>query len=107
MAGCRVTCFGAPFYAGWGLTDDRQDIVRRKGGIPFEGLIAAAYQDYDHYFDAWTRAPVDVFTAADQLAFLLAHFQRHWRPGDRLAGVEMEARRHIAHAGRPRRAGAL
>ena len=23
LAGCKVTCFGMPFYAGWGLTDDR------------------------------------------------------------------------------------
>ncbi len=23
LAGCKVTCFGVPFYAGWGLTDDR------------------------------------------------------------------------------------
>ena len=80
MAGCRVTCFGAPFYAGWGLTDDRQEIARRQGGASLEGLIAAAYQDYSHYFDAWTRTPVDVFTAADQLDFLSAHFHRHWRP---------------------------
>ncbi len=80
MAGCRVTCFGAPFYAGWGLTDDRQQIERRKTGVTLEGLIAAAYQDYSHYFDAWTRESVDVFTASEQLAFLSAHFHRRQRP---------------------------
>jgi capsular polysaccharide export protein len=80
MAGCRVTCFGCPFYAGWGLTDDRQEVARRRAGVTLDGLIAAAYRDYSHYFDAWTREPVDVFTACEQLAFLAGHFHRRWRP---------------------------
>ena len=29
FAGKKVVCFGAPFYAGWGLTDDRQVIPHR------------------------------------------------------------------------------
>jgi len=29
LAGKQVVCFGAPFYAGWGLTDDRQPIPHR------------------------------------------------------------------------------
>lgn len=80
MAGCRVTCFGCPFYAGWGLTDDRQKVERRKGSVTLDGLIAAAYGNYSRYFDAWTRTPVDVFTAAEQLAFLTSHYHRHSRP---------------------------
>ena len=80
MAGCSVTCFGVPFYAGWGLTDDRQSIPRRDRKVDLPALVAAAYGAYSHYFDAWTRAPVDFFTAADQLRFLAAHFHGHHRP---------------------------
>lgn len=34
LAGRDVVCFGAPFYSGWGLTDDRMTIFRRKGATP-------------------------------------------------------------------------
>ncbi len=80
MAGCSVTCFGMPFYAGWGLTDDRQAIERRSRKADLPAVVAAAYGAYSHYFDAWTRASVDFFTAADQLRFLAAHFHQHSRP---------------------------
>lgn len=29
LAGKRVHCFGMPFYAGWGLTEDSQSCARR------------------------------------------------------------------------------
>ncbi len=80
MAGCSVTCFGVPFYAGWGLTDDRQAIARRGRKACLPEIVAAAYGAYSHYFDAWTRAPVDFFTAADQVRFLATHFHGHSRP---------------------------
>ena len=80
MAGCSVTCFGVPFYAGWGLTDDRQAIPRRGRKASLPAVVAAAYGGYSHYFDAWSRTPVDFFTAADQLRFLAAHFHGRNRP---------------------------
>jgi len=44
LAGCEVVCFGAPFYSGWGLTDDRMTVFRRKGATPsLEQLFAAVY----------------------------------------------------------------
>jgi capsular polysaccharide export protein len=70
LAGCRVSCFGMPFYAGWGLTDDRIACARRSALRSREELAAAVYLHYGRYFDAWHRTPVDVFTALDQLAFL-------------------------------------
>jgi capsular polysaccharide export protein len=80
MAGCRVTCFGVPFYAGWGLTDDRRAVARRGRKVTLGGLVAAAYLRYCRYFDAWTREPVDFATAAEQLAFLRDRFHANARP---------------------------
>lgn len=80
MAGCRVTCFGVPFYAGWGLTDDRRAIAGRGAGVALGELVAAAYLGYCRYFDAWSRTPVDFATAADQLRFLAGHFHGNSRP---------------------------
>lgn len=51
MAGCRVTCFGMPFYGGWGLTDDRVTCPRRGRGVDLETVFAALYFQYARYFD--------------------------------------------------------
>ncbi len=45
----EVHCFGIPFYAGWGLTQDRQKMPRRKKQRSLEELFAAAYLLYARY----------------------------------------------------------
>lgn len=44
-----VNCFGVPFYAGWGLTHDRQSVKRRTTRVTLASLFAAAYLCYTHY----------------------------------------------------------
>ena len=46
-----VTCFGAPFYSGWGLTDDRTPVVRRVQRRSLPELFHAAYLRYARYVD--------------------------------------------------------
>ncbi len=50
----RVTTAGSPFYAGWGLTDDRQPNPRRDRSLSLEALFAGAYLSYPRYFDPVT-----------------------------------------------------
>lgn len=57
MRGKKVTTLGAPFYAGWGLTDDRQPTPRRNRNLSVEALFAAAYLLYPLYFDPETGKP--------------------------------------------------
>jgi capsule polysaccharide export protein KpsC/LpsZ len=54
LRGIRVTVLGAPFYAGWGLTDDRHDTGRRNRKLTLEELFVGAYILYPHYFDPHT-----------------------------------------------------
>jgi capsular polysaccharide export protein len=70
LRGCTVRCFGMPFYAGWGLTNDDVQVARRQRRASLADVAAAALIRYSRYFDCWTRAPIDAVTAADQLAFL-------------------------------------
>jgi capsular polysaccharide export protein len=50
--GREVHCFGMPFYAGWGLTEDRLPAPpRRRGGSDRERLIHAALIAYPTYLD--------------------------------------------------------
>jgi capsular polysaccharide export protein len=68
----EVVCFGQPFYAGWGLTDDRKASAR--GAVSREQLFHAAYIRYCHYLDAWLRQPIAFETAVEQIAFLKQRF---------------------------------
>ncbi|MGC1954814.1 MAG: capsular polysaccharide biosynthesis protein, partial [Gammaproteobacteria bacterium] len=65
MLGKPVTCFGAPFYAGWGLTDDRISIPRRTRRRTLAQLFAAAYILYPCYIDPDTgkRAAIEQVVA--------------------------------------------
>ena len=42
-------CYGQPFYAGWGLTEDMLPIVRRTRHLPLDGLVAGALILYPTY----------------------------------------------------------
>lgn len=68
IQGVPVTCFGLPFYAGWGLTDDRMAIPRRQGRPDLVQLVAAAYVRYCRYVDPLTGQLTDALTVARQLA---------------------------------------
>lgn len=57
LAGTPVTCFGLPFYAGWGFTDDRLHLPRRTRRRRPEEVFAAAYLVCSRYFDPYTGAP--------------------------------------------------
>lgn len=51
LRGLPVTVMGCPFYAGWGLTDDRQTTGRRDRKLSLEELFAGAYLLYPRYFN--------------------------------------------------------
>ncbi|VXB08649.1 Capsule polysaccharide modification protein LipA [Brevundimonas sp. G8] len=49
MRGKAVSVYGRPFYAGWGLTDDRLAFARRKRRATVDHLILAALIHYPIY----------------------------------------------------------
>lgn len=58
MRGVRVVVHGTPFYAGWGLTDDRGlTLKRRTRRLSLDELIAGALILYPRYLDARTGLP--------------------------------------------------
>ncbi|MGV3570687.1 MAG: capsular polysaccharide biosynthesis protein [Ramlibacter sp.] len=67
LAGKPVTCFGLPWYAGWGATDDRQACPRRTRRRSVRELFAAGYFHYPRYLDPVTRARGTIFHAIDWL----------------------------------------
>ncbi len=67
MAGLPVSCFGAPFYAGWGLTDDRIAVPRRTARPTLAQVFAAAYLDYATYIDTRSGQRISFEAALDQI----------------------------------------
>jgi len=64
-----VTTLGAPFYAGWGLSDDRGDIPQRRGARPdLSQLAHAVLIDYPRYHDPVTGLPCPVEVVVSRLA---------------------------------------
>lgn len=68
LRGKDVTCFGTPFYAGWGLTDDRAlPCVRRSAQPNLAQFIHACLIDYPRYHDPVTGLPCPVGVVLDRL----------------------------------------
>ena len=69
IRGRRVVTLGAPFYAGWGLTDHRGPALpRRAARVTLEGLVHAALIDYPRYRDPVTGLPCAAEVAVERLA---------------------------------------
>ena len=69
LRGVKVTCTGAPFYAGWGLTHDVGDVPkRRRTRVTLEGLVHATLIDYPRYRDPVSGLPCPVEVAVERLA---------------------------------------
>lgn len=68
VRGVRVVTLGAPFYAGWGLTEDRGDVPpRRRAEVTLEGLVHATLIDYPRYFDPMSGLPCPVEITVERL----------------------------------------
>lgn len=72
IAGKPVAVFGAPFYAGWGLVDDRASASvfggRRERRRSLVEVFAAAYLLYPIYYDGFFDRLTDFETTARNLA---------------------------------------
>lgn len=67
LLGKPVTCLGMPWYAGWGLTRDRQRCARRTRRRSVRELFAAAYFHYTRYLDPVSRRQGSIFDAISWL----------------------------------------
>ncbi|EAI7262111.1 capsular polysaccharide biosynthesis protein [Campylobacter lari] len=68
MLGCECVCYGMPFYAGWGLTQDKQVCKRRLKKRTLEEVFYAAYILYSEYFNSYLNQKSDIFDTIHTLA---------------------------------------
>ena len=79
LRGKAVTCWGLPFYAGWGLTEDREAIPRRSRRLALDELVAGALLRYPVYRSRITGQRCSAEQALDDLL----QWRAHRPPGDR------------------------
>lgn len=70
MAGKEVHVYGMPFYAGWGLTIDKQKNPRRTNRRTLEEVFHIFYIMYTHWVDIETGRPCTIDKAMDNLMSL-------------------------------------
>jgi capsular polysaccharide export protein len=95
LAGHKPVLFGVPFYAGWGLSDDRRPTPARRNRILTRAqLVAAALILYPTWFDPYRDKLCDI---EDVLGALEAQ-SRAWREdrhGYRALGMRAWKRGHL------------
>lgn len=68
----KVSTYGSPFYAGWGLTDDLLDFAERHNQLTLNQLIFATLVSYPKYVD-WTTG---LLTSPERVIDLLSAERR-------------------------------
>ena len=71
LRGTPVVVWGCPFYAGWGLTDDRQPLMRPRRPLDLDSLTAATLVLYPSYVSRHSGHFCTPERAVDEL--------QHWR----------------------------
>ncbi|HEX2877722.1 MAG TPA: hypothetical protein VHP33_41015 [Polyangiaceae bacterium] len=79
LAGVPVTCFGQAFYAGWGLTNDRQASTRRTRRLSLEQLVAGALLLYPRYRHALSGQRCEAEYVLEHLALQRSVFAENRR----------------------------
>lgn len=67
LRGKKVTCYGQPFYAGWGLTTDVAAVARRTRCLSLDELVAGALILYPTYVSRTTGRFTSPERALDEL----------------------------------------
>ena len=67
LRGKPVTCYGQPFYAGWGLTTDLYPPARRTRRLQLDELVAGVLILYPCYIDPVTLLPCGPEIVLDRL----------------------------------------
>ena len=68
----KVVCYGIPFYAGWGLTQDFHSVARRSRKLELNQLVHATLIDYPLYMDWQTKKLTTPEVVVQQLAQKIA-----------------------------------
>jgi capsular polysaccharide export protein len=100
MRGRPVTTHGVPFYAGWGLTEDRGPVpTRRTRRRTLDELVAATLLLYPRYLDPVTGLPCPPEILVERVAIGMRHQNTPLVVARRLVGSVMRRLRRLPWVG--------
>lgn len=67
LTGIQVSVFGKPWYAGWGLTDDRMKLNKKRRVLTLPQLFAGAYILHTQYFDHLYKTEISIEQALSRI----------------------------------------
>jgi capsular polysaccharide export protein len=67
LLGKEVVTFGMPFYAGWGITQDRLTNPRRYRQLTPQEVFAGAYILYSRYYNPYRKRECDIIEAIEEI----------------------------------------
>jgi capsular polysaccharide export protein len=70
LRGKTVVTYGLPFYAGWGLTEDRHTLPRRQRSLTLDELVAGVLMRYPRYVNDITGEFTSAASTVERLATL-------------------------------------
>jgi len=76
--GKKVYTYGLPFYAGWGLTIDREQCSRRGRKLDVDALVAAVYLLYPRYISPKTMKQCEAEEVICELTAQKEALERSW-----------------------------
>jgi capsular polysaccharide export protein len=68
ILGLDVVCYGMPYYAGWGLTQDKQICDRRVRNLTVDELFAGAYILYTKYYNPYNQKESNIIDTVKTIA---------------------------------------
>lgn len=68
LRGRHTICHGVPFYAGWGLTEQRQVVPRPRRTLSLDELVAGTLIIYPRYVSTVSNLPCEVEDVVEELA---------------------------------------
>ena len=63
----EVYCYGLPFYAGWGVTDDKLECSRREKKLSIDKIFAGAYILYTSYYNPYSNEESDILDVIEYI----------------------------------------
>jgi capsular polysaccharide export protein len=78
MCGKDVHVFGMPFYAGWGITSDRQACSRRNKQRTLEEIFYITYIMYSRYINPKSKSICEIEEAIDYLLEIREEFFKEY-----------------------------
>ncbi|MBK1972314.1 capsular polysaccharide biosynthesis protein [Campylobacter sp. TTU_617] len=79
LRGKKVFTYGLPFYAGWGLTQDKYNIARRTRKLSIEELVAATLILYPRYINPLNKHLCEIEVTLDIMQKMQnIYFSKYW-----------------------------